>query len=59
MSPQLIALLVALATEAPNLVGQILGIWANKGLVTAQEIADFISTQWPDAESFFHPKPGV
>ncbi|MGD1146994.1 MAG: hypothetical protein ABR961_03455 [Thermoanaerobaculaceae bacterium] len=57
MSPQLIALFVALASEAPSLFAKLLGIWTNNGAVTEQEIATFIQTQWPGADTFFHPAP--
>ena len=55
MSPSLVALLIALVDEAPTLVAKLLAIWSNKGLLTPEEIATFISTKWPDAEGFFHP----
>ena len=46
----------ALVTEVPGLVAQIVAIWAKKGLVTPEEIADFISAQWLDPASLVHKK---
>ena len=55
MSPQLVALLIALIGEAPKLAVQVLSIWHQQGKLTPEEIANFITAQWPDAASFFKP----
>ena len=57
MNAAMIALILALVQEAPVLAAQLLNIWHKQGKVTAQEIADFIATQWPNAEDFFKVIP--
>ncbi len=61
MSPQLVALLVLLIQEAPALAVKLMAIWTERGKVTPQQWADFIESNWPDAESFFKsvPLPGA
>lgn len=49
---------LSLAAEVPDLIGKIIGIWVKKGLVTPEEIADYVSAQWLDPASLIH-KPKV
>ncbi len=53
MSPQLVTLMLLLIREAPELAVKLMAIWTSKGKVTPEEWAQFIETQWPDADSFF------
>lgn len=41
----------ALIEEVPDLVAKCISVWAKKGLVSHEEIAEFIATQWLDPKS--------
>lgn len=51
------AMIGALMTEAPALFGKLLGIWHKQGLVSAEEIAGFISSYKPPESFYTTPAP--
>ena len=54
------AFLMALITKAPDIAAAILAATVRKGVLTAEEAADYIMS-WPTAQSFFKKKeaPGA
>ncbi len=49
------AFLLALITRAPEIAAAIVAALAKKGLVTADQVAEYVSS-WPEAGSFFAGK---
>ena len=59
MTPALATFILILLQEAPALAVKVMAIFTKKGVVTADEWAQFIADKWPDADSFFKPAPPV
>lgn len=51
------ALVGAILAEAPELVGKLLGIWHKQGLVSAEEIAEFLAGWKPSSSFYQEPNP--
>lgn len=56
LSPTGQALIGGIISEAPELVGKLLGIWHKQGAVSTQEIATFLAG-WVPSSSFYQ-EPG-
>ena len=57
MTPQGQALLGAILSEAPALVGKLFAIWSKKGIVSAEEIAEFLASYKPPDTFYAEPQP--
>lgn len=49
----------ALSEEAPKLIAKVIGVWAQQGKVTPEQIAAFIEDNWLKPEDLVPPPPGA